>query len=40
VNVQLGDEDGNVEKDQSFKLENYTQIRTLGSGAYATVKLA
>jgi hypothetical protein len=41
VNLQLGDPDqAPPEKDQSFKLEDYVVMRTLGSGAYATVKLA
>ena len=42
VNIQLGDAsfDEPPVKDQSFKLEDYVIIRVLGSGAYATVKLA
>lgn len=38
----MGDTDQQVppEKDQSYKLEDYVVMRTLGSGAYATVKLA
>jgi hypothetical protein len=41
VNLQMGDlEQAQPEKDQSYKLEDYVVMRTLGSGAYATVKLA
>jgi len=41
VNLQVGDPDqAPTEKDQSYKLEDYVVMRTLGSGAYATVKLA
>jgi len=41
VNLQVGDPDqAPPEKDQSFKLEDYVVMRTIGSGAYATVKLA
>jgi hypothetical protein len=41
INLQMGDTDQvPPEKDQSYKLEDYVVMRTLGSGAYATVKLA
>jgi serine/threonine protein kinase len=39
--LQLGDPtEAPPEKDQSYKLDDYVVMRTLGSGAYATVKFA